>query len=310
LLTAQSALKTAMNKCKKQIYMAVICCLFLLSACDEPAAVEPGADTLAGKYTVADDVLFLVLGKMSLYDQHEDGELSLRNHHFVAEIMPKQGRKIIGGTLRSENEGAEVLDFNPEGTAFLAHGARVSDPQQLHKIHPDGAYLFDYETESGHMSGQRIILKKRATIEDMPAAERVALTQNGNRVATNSVDPDADLLLAWGSMPGNTRLASSELEDLVFVLAFDCFGDNIAHSGRPYQGGRYLNYGDSEFVIGASSLKPGLQYTAIVEQATADVQTYQGVPAIATYATLTFIKFNTTGTAKAGKACPTRDTEP
>ncbi len=38
------------------------------------------------------------------------------------------------------------------------------------------------------------------------------------------------------------------------------------------------------------------------EQATADVTIFQGVPAIATYATLTFVNFQTTGVA-AGKRC-------
>jgi hypothetical protein len=68
-----------------------------------------------------------------------------------------------------------------------------------------------------------------------------------------------------------------------------------------------LTYRDTDYVITASSLKAGLNYTAIVEQATADVVTYQGVPGISTYATLTFVKFRTSGKVEEGKDCPVSD---
>jgi len=96
-------------------------------------------------------------------------------------------------------------------------------------------------------------------------------------------------------MPGNTRMPDSDLNDLIFVLAFDCFGNNVVHSGRPYQGGPYLTYVDSRYVIPAGKLKPGLSYTLIVEQATADVDIFRRVPGIATYATLTFVEIQTAG---------------
>lgn len=244
---------------------------------------------------VAADVLFLVLGKMALYDQSPAGELSLRNHHFVAEIMPKEGREIISGDLTSASRPVEVIEFQSEGNAFLAHGLRAMDPAELHQAHPDGDYIFSYRTQSGSMKSQRVTLTKRSTIDQMPEAAMVTLSQNDEVLLSNRVDPDVDLNVSWQSMSGNTRVASSELDDLIFVLAFDCFGENIAHSGRPYQGGSYLTFRDSQFVIPESSLRSGLIYTVIVEQATADAKRYLGVPSIATYATLTFVKFQTVG---------------
>jgi hypothetical protein len=258
------------------------------------------------KKSVADDVLFLVLGKMSLYDQNSEGEISLRNHHFVAEIMPKKGRKIIAGTLTSVSDPSKILTFNSEGIAFLADGERVLDPGKLHEIHPDGTYLFDYETESGVMMDQRVLIYKRPTIDQMPDAARVEVTQNGENVAFASINPDIDLHLSWQAMPGNTKVEKSDLADLVFVLGFNCKGENIAHSGRPYQGGKYLTYEDSEFNIPAASLDAGIDYTFIVEQATADVDVYKGVPAISTYATLTFIKLATTADPASGQECPAK----
>ena len=67
---------------------------------------------------VADDVLFLVLGKMSLYDQAASGDITLRDHHFVAEIMPKAGREILSGTLASVADPTQTFEFNPEGNAL------------------------------------------------------------------------------------------------------------------------------------------------------------------------------------------------
>jgi len=224
--------------------------------------------------------------------------MSLRNHHFVAEIMPKADRKIISGTLTSANDQSQVLNFEAEGNAFLAHGVRVLNPSALHEAHPDGDYIFSYQTQSGRMDRQSINLAMRATIEQMPSPAAVTLSQNELIVLPAEIDPGNDLTLTWESMTGNTRVATSDLDDLIFVLVFDCFGNNIAHSGRPYQGGPYLTYKDSQYVVGANSLKPGQKYTAIVEQATADVTIFQGVPGIATYATLTFVDLETSGLAE------------
>lgn len=252
---------------------------------------------------VAEDVLFVVLGKMALYDQEPSGDLVLRNHHFVAEIMPKAGRKIIGGTLSDAKDETKSLSFNPEGIAFMAHGARVTNPNELHRLHPDGAYVFSYQTESGRMDSQILSLTKREYIAGMPAPARVSAIQKGLPVTDSKLDANADLELSWESMPGNMKVPDSELADLIFVLAFDCLGNNIAHSGRPYQGGSYLTFEDTRYVIPAAALMPGLNYTVIVEQATADVATTLGVPGIATYATLTFLNFASSGTATE-ESCP------
>lgn len=272
-----------------------------LWGCSE--AERPAHD---GDHAVADDVLFLVLGKMSLYNQSAAGELTLRDHHFVAEIMPKADRRILSGTLTSAGDPQIALEFAPEGNAFLAHGARVGNPQELHERHPDGEYIFSFETQSGRMDSRRVVLQKRLTTDDMPAAATVTLTQGGSAATNSAIDPDSDLVVGWESMRGNTRVDGSDLDDLVFVLAFDCFGSNIAHSGRPYQGGSYLTYNDTSFTIPATSLEPGLTYLLVVEQATADADIVDGVPAIATYATLTFVRFGASGEAE-GATCPSQD---
>ena len=80
--------------------------IFMSSAC---TPIHPTTD----RNPVADDVLFLVLGKMSLYDQDVTGDIALRNHHFVAEIMPKSGRKIVSGTLTSAADAAMEIEFQP-----------------------------------------------------------------------------------------------------------------------------------------------------------------------------------------------------
>jgi hypothetical protein len=269
-----------------------------IAACGDDDPLAPSDD-----HAVAADVLFLVLGKMALYDQSPSGELSLRNHHFVAEIMPKAGRTILSGTLSRSLDPRQVLEFEAEGNAFLAHGARVMDPVELHELHPDGEYVISFETESGRMEALPLTLTKRPSVEGMPAAAAVVLNQGGTESISSAVDPDADLVIGWESMPGNTRVIASDLDDLIFVLAFDCFGNNVAHSGRPYQGGPYLTYEDSEYTVASENLEPGLSYTVIVEQATADVEVFRGVPAIATYATLTFVTFQTAGEPESS-ACP------
>jgi len=269
---------------------------FLLYGCSNDPVHNP----------VADDVLFLVLGKMSIYNQMPNGEHQLRDHHFVAEIMPKEDGKILGGTLTKQNDPAFELTFKAEGSQFLAHGARLMNATVLHKEHPDGTYLFSYQTANGEMKNQPVSLKRRITTDIMPGPETLSLSQNGQNVDPSGIDPNQDLTISWTSMTGNMKMETSDIADLIFVLGFDCFGNNIAHSGRPYNGKPYLTYEDNSYTILAAALNEGVNYQFIVEQATADATIYQGIPAIATYATLTFLDVKTLGTAMQNNACPAK----
>lgn len=273
----------------------VIIAAILLTACGGQEKTSP----------VNQDVLFLVLGKMAIYIQSPDESHTLRDHHFVAEIMPKETGKILSGTLTSLDDPEFNLPFEAEGPQFLAHGARVTDPQELHTLHADGTYIFNYRTKNGEMEGQPLTIIKRDTTDIMPAPATLFLSQNGSNIAADEINPDQDLTISWTPMMGNTKMEDSELEDLIFVLGFDCFGNNIAHSGRPYNGKPYLTYKNDRFTIPAASLNPGLSYSLIVEQATADVMRHQGVPGIATYATLTFLDATTTG-EPISDACPVK----
>lgn len=270
------------NSFKKILSIAAI---IAISACTTIETTNP----------VNKDILFLVLGKMSIYTQDNQGTHVLRDHHFVAEIMPKENGKILGGTLTSLEDPDFQLPFKPEGPQFLAHGVRVTEAEELHEAHPDGTYLFNYKTQNGEMVAQPLTLKRRSTTDIMPLPATLTLTQNGNNIDPSLVDPTLDLTIHWTPMNGNMRAPDSELDDLIFVLAFDCFGNNIAHSGRPYNGKPYLTYQDKQFTIPADELKQGVSYNLIVEQATADVMRHQGVPGIATYATLTFLDAHTSG---------------
>ena len=71
----------------------------------------------------------------------------LRDHHFVAEIMPKENGEILGGTLTRQNDPDFSIAFNAEGRQFLAHGERVMNAEELHQAHPDGTYIFNYQNQ-------------------------------------------------------------------------------------------------------------------------------------------------------------------
>ena len=265
---------------------------FLISCSSEQEEIHP----------VNEDILFLVLGKMAIYIQDENGEHALRDHHFVAEIMPKETGTILGGALTSKDDPNFNLPFNPEGPQFLAHGERTMKADDLHEAHPDGTYIFNYQTPNGEMIGQPLTIERRDTTDVMPLPATLSLSQNGARVKEDAIDATSDLTIFWSQMSGNMKAESSELADLIFVLAFDCFGNNIAHSGRPYNAKPFLTYEDTSFTIPASALNTGVSYNLIVEQATADVMRHQGVPGIATYATLTFLDAKTTGAS----VCPVK----
>lgn len=249
-----------------------------------------------------DDVLFVVLGKMSLYDQSPDGELTLRNHHFVAEIMPKIGGTVLGGTLHREDVPSDRYEFVSEGEAFLAHGGRFETPEALHEAHPDGRYVFSYDTEGGSMESQVVELTRRDDIDQILGPARVTLSQSSTPVSPEGIDASEALEIHWERVPEMMSVPASLVDDLTFVLVFDCFGDRVAHSGRPFQGGGFLTFREDVFVVPVGALREGLRYSVIVEQATADAQRHEGIPSIATYATLSFLDFTTAGRART--PCP------
>ena len=241
-----------------------------------------------------EDIMFIVLGKMVIYNQDESSNLKLQDYIFVAEIKPKKDLKITNATLSNANDTSQVFPFKKKNTAYLAYGGRYLTTKELHNKHDEGTYVFKYSTPKGTIE-QIQILSRRSNIENMPEGKKIYLKQNGKTVHPYQINPNYDLLVTWDDYSHGISNPNSIIEDLVFVMTKDSDGNNVDHSGMPFDKTPCLSYKDKSYTIKASKLKPGVSLNLVVELATADAILNKGIPAVSTYSTITSTKIKTLG---------------
>ena len=250
------------------------------------------------------DITFIVAGKTSNHRQQLDGRVETLNYHFFAEIF-LQPDGIAAPASISPPLSAGPIAFNDGGYALEMHGGRYKTEAELERNYPDGDYVFHYTTPSiGSVSQTVVMTNHRIAGSGLPAAPRIYLSQAGNAVAPDHIDPDVDLRVSWSEFAEGRQDPLEIMDDLLFVIMADCEGERIAHSGRPFENTPFLTYADESFVIDAAILHPGNAYQLSVEHAILNTSIEHGVPAFATFATTTFLDLKTSGIATGTSACP------
>lgn len=239
-----------------------------------------------------DDIMFIVLGKMAIYNQDAASNVKLKDYIFVAEIMPKNEIEITNATLTNTLDPAQVYKFEKKNRAYLAYGGRYLTTEELHKSHDEGTYLFEYTTPRGTIK-QLQTLKRRPNIPDMPEAKKIYLKQGGKTVHPYQINPNLDLVVSWDDYSHGITQPNSIIDDLVFVMTKDHEGNNVDHSGMPFDNKPCLSYKDKSYTIKAEKLRPGLSLNLVVELATADALMNKEVPAVSTYSTITSTEIRT-----------------
>ena len=238
------------------------------------------------------DIMFIVLGKMAIYNQDSESNLSLQDYIFVAEIMPKNDTEIENATLTNKEDPSQVYAFEKKRNAYLAYGGRYLTTEELHQNHDEGTYVFEYSTPKGVIK-QEQTLRKRSNIEDMPEGKKIYLTQSGESVHPHQIDPNKDLVVTWDDYTHGMSQSNSIIDDLVFVMTKNKDGSNVDHSGMPFDTKACLSYKDKSYTIKADILAPGLSLNLVVELATADAIMNNNIPAVSTYSTITSLEIKT-----------------
>jgi hypothetical protein len=239
-----------------------------------------------------DDIMFIVLGKMAIYNQDASSNIALQDYIFVAEIMPKNDIEITNATLTNTNDLTQVYTFDKKRKAYLAYGGRYLTTEELHKNHDEGTYLFEYTTPEGTIKQQQT-LQRRSNIPNMPEGKKIYLKQDGKTVHPHQINPNLDLVVSWDDYSHGVSQTNSIIDDLVFVMTKDADGTNIDHSGMPFDTKACLSYKDKSYTIKAEKLKPGLSLNLVVELATADALLNKKIPAVSTYSTITSTEIKT-----------------
>ena len=251
------------------------------------------------------DITFVVVGKTGNFRQSVGGTVSALNYHFFAEIFVQENRRIKQAALSTPDNPSEAIAFSDSGYALEMHGGRYPNEIELEHYYPDGNYIFRYDTPSTGLLEQPIALVNSASDSSrLPDAPQIILSQNGRLISPHLIQADLPLTVTWSTFEQGNQDPLGIVNDLVFVIMGDCYGNRISHSGRPFENTPYLDYAATEFIIPAEHLLAENAYQLSVEHAIVDTTITKGVPGIATFATTTFLDIMTLGSANGEAACP------
>ena len=253
------------------------------------------------------DVSFVAAIKGSRYDQSGGGKPELTRYFFFTEIFLARGGVVSNATLQRADSMGPRWSFETRGDVLTFGGGFFPGIEELDAAFPDGRYQLDFNSPSGGLSAQTIEFAPVANKYRVPEPVTVSLAQNGSRVAPSRVDPDQELTVRWSEFVQGRADSNGVVDDLIFVILTDCHGEIVSHSGRPFAGAPFLTYEAESYPVPKGSLAPGLPYTIVVEHArVVNSDRSQGVPVFASYATVTYLEFRTSGQA-ADDTCPVAD---
>ncbi len=258
------------------------------------------------------DVSFVAAIKGSRYNQPLDGKPELTRYFFFTEISLAGGGVVTDATLRKVGSPSDPAQdppwsFETQGDVLTFGGGFFPGVEELDAAFPDGRYQLDFDSPSGGLSAQTIEFSPVAEKYRVPEPVTISLAQDGSRVAPSRVDPDQELTVQWSEFVQGRSDPHGVVDDLIFVILSDCHGDIVSHSGRPLAGAPFLTYEAESYPVPTGSLAPGLPYTLVVEHASVvNSDRSQGVPVFASYATVTYLQFRTSGEAT-DDTCPAPD---
>ena len=244
------------------------------------------------------DVNFAVVGKHAGFEQVGDGRPERLYYSFFSEIFLADGTP-LGEAVLIRPDGREVRFTDQRQVVgpsrdqiLLIRGDRRYESQaDLDEAWPDGEYIFRYRPPGADDDVSIAVVLGEGEYPDGP---RVWLEQNGAEVTTDSVDPMLDLVVRFTPFASGHADPREICDDMIFVILRDEESYKINHSGRPFQGQRFMLYSDTERVIPAAALAPASRFTLSVEHATLQ-QTARGsgVPVMSTRAVTTALEIQT-----------------
>ena len=188
------------------------------------------------------DITFVVVGKTGNFRQSAVGTVSALNYHFFAEIFIQENGRIKQAALLTPDNPFEGIAFSDSGYALEMHGGRYPNEIELEHYYPDGNYIFRYDTPSTGLLEQPIALANSASDSSrLPDAPHIILSQNGRLISPHLIQADLPLTVTWSTFEQGNQDPLGIVNDLVFVIMGDCYGNRISHSGRPFENTPYLD---------------------------------------------------------------------
>jgi hypothetical protein len=253
--------------------------------------------------TQQSDITFFVLVKSSNYAQDSTGQLTLLNYHFFSEIFLTDSGSIERAELTLHDRPDEPQVYVDRGHNFYVEGGHFDTLEEVDAEYPNGVFSFDIFSPSVTIENATLSLAGPDGRTDIPHPISISFLQSGDTVNPLGIDPERDLLIRWSDYSNGRDDPNGIVDDMIFVVVADCFGDRIYHTGLPFEG-EYMRHDVREVTVASNSLEPGRPYSAFVEfPHVVDSRVFNGVPGFTSYATATYVDLHTTGNS-VGEVCP------
>ena len=237
---------------------------------------------------------YVVLGKSINHRQTPDGELTLLNTVFFGEIFKTKSGTVTNGYLSGPGEASDKLYFSTGDVQFLA-GERQFSIEALTKNFPDTTYYFNFDTPDGNIRQMPVTFTRDQGQIRNPGPIRIFLQQDGETADPTAINPDLDLVVSWSKFEKGAADPKGLIDDMIYVIMGNCWGEKIVHSGPAFNDGPNLTFRETEFTIPKENFQPGLPYQVEVEHSEMDTDEHQGIEIIVTYAASSFLDIKTTG---------------
>lgn len=267
----------------------------LLTGCGPGEA--PG-NPIGNAEAIRDHVTFYGVGKVARRQQHPDSSLEYLGPLFFAEIFIADGGTVSDAGVRfpppqGERQTLEYRHSESEeiGDVMYLSGGAESDAA-LEAQYPSSAYEFFFTTPAGPVDGSVVSFEGG----QFPSPPVIIFEQNGNAIRFDQVKASQDLTITWPPFAEGRPDPNGILDDLIFVAIDSCIVEDIVHSGRPFEKNDHLTFRAREYVVPGGTLEPGQTYSMYVEHALLpNTQDSYGMPAFATFASSTYMDFQTVG---------------
>lgn len=270
-------------------------CLSTLAMSCAPSAVKDETNALDENR----DVSFYVMVKSANYAQGPDDSLSFLNNHMFSELFIDPENNLKNVTLTHSNN---VMPYEKRGHDYYMEGGHFDSVAQLDAAYPNGDYVFNFEMQ-GKIVNSTMNIAGPEGETDIPDPVTITFHQDGDKIPSTAIDPSKQLTIRWTDYSNGRNDPKGIVDDMIFVVMADCYGERITHTGLPFQGD-YTKWDTTEVVVEAEFLKTGHPYSIFVEfPHVVDSSIVSGVPGFTSYATATYMDVVTLG-PDTSASCP------
>ncbi|MDG1709312.1 MAG: hypothetical protein P8H03_11155 [Emcibacteraceae bacterium] len=266
--------------------IGLISTMTLMACSSEPTAEDHGPQ---------DDVSFYVMVKSANYSQSADDSLTFLNNHMFSEIFFNEGKDIKGATLIRDEDPDTVMPFEKRDHDYYFEGGHFDSVAELDATYPNGNYTFNIELNDRIVNATMNIEGPNGRT-DIPDPITITFHQDGAKVPSSEIDADKQLTIRWTDYSNGRNDPKGIVDDMIFVVMADCYGERITHTGLPFSGEEYTKWDATEVVVEADFLKTGHPYSIFVEfPHVVDSSNIMGVAGFTSFATATYMDLVTQG---------------